>query len=157
MARCRTHPAVWLRCGCGRVCARQILALAKSRVLPMTGFGPGFNIDSHPEEGEMVVADGHEVAHHSWAHVPPAEQSREEEEADMIRANEAIERLTGRKARGKRSPSWALSDKTHDPLEKKGVEYDRDLKARDINHKTATHAATAQHVSAHPHGKSTRT
>lgn len=115
----------------GLIGARRILQLAKSRGLPMTWFIPGFTIDSHPEECEMVVEAGHEVAHHSWAHVPPAEQTREEEEADMVRANEAIERLSGKKARGYRSPSWDLSDNTLDLLEKHGFEYDSSLMAGD--------------------------
>ncbi len=70
-----------------------------------TWFIPGFTIESWPKECAAVVADGHEVAHHSWAHVPPANQTREQEEADLVRANNAITKLTGRKARGKMGPS----------------------------------------------------
>jgi peptidoglycan-N-acetylglucosamine deacetylase len=55
-----------------------------------------------------VVAAGHEIGHHSWAHIPNATQKRAEEEADLVRANESIVRLTGRKARGYRSPAWDL-------------------------------------------------
>ena len=59
-----------------------------------------------------MIAGGHEVAHHSWAHIPPATQTREQEEADLVRANDAIVGLSGRKARGYRSPSWDLSEHT---------------------------------------------
>ncbi len=78
-----------------------------------------------------MVADGHEVAHHSWAHIPPASQSREEEEADLVRANEAIARLTGRKARGYRSPSWDLSEHTIELLLAHGFQYDSSLMGAD--------------------------
>jgi len=78
-----------------------------------------------------VVQDGHEVAHHSWAHVPPAQQTRAEEEADLIRANEAVEKLTGRKARGYRSPSWDLSESTIDLLLAHGFRYDSSLMGAD--------------------------
>jgi peptidoglycan/xylan/chitin deacetylase (PgdA/CDA1 family) len=71
------------------------------------------------------------VAHHSWAHVPPAQQSREEEEADLVRANEAITRLTGRKPRGYRSPSWDLSESTIDLLLAHGFLYDSSLMGAD--------------------------
>src|SRR5262249_10118198 len=81
-----------------------------------TWFIPGFTIESWPRESEAVIAGGHEVAHHSWAHTPPAGQSRTEEEADLVRANEAIARLSGRRARGYRSPSWDLSEHTIDLL-----------------------------------------
>jgi len=111
--------------------ARRILDLAKSRGIPMTWFTPGFTIESHRAECDMVVEGGHEIAHHSWAHVPPAEQSRDEEEEDMLRANEAIEKLTGKKARGYRSPSWDLSENTLDLLEAQGFEYDSSLMAGD--------------------------
>jgi peptidoglycan-N-acetylglucosamine deacetylase len=78
-----------------------------------------------------VVADGHEIAHHSWAHIPPATQSRYEEEADLVRANAAIERLTGRKARGYRSPAWELSENTIDLLLTHGFRYDSSLMGAD--------------------------
>ena len=111
--------------------ARRILGLLKSRGIKATWFVPGFTIDSHPAACEAVVAGGHEIAHHSWAHIPPAQQSRDEEEADLIRANEAIARLTGRNARGYRSPSWDLSEHTIDLLLTHGFRYDLSLMGAD--------------------------
>ena len=67
---------------------------------------------------------GHEIGHHSWAHIPNANQTRDEEEADLVRANENIRKLTGRTARGYRSPSWDLSPHTIDLLLKHGFLYD---------------------------------
>jgi len=78
-----------------------------------------------------VVARGHEVAHHSWSHIPPATQTADEEEADLVRANEAIARLAGRKARGYRSPSWDLSEHTVDLLLRHGFQYDSSLMGAD--------------------------
>ena len=77
------------------------------------------------------MRDGHEVAHHSWAHIPPAQQTRAEEEADLVRANDAIVRLTGRKARGYRSPAWDLSENTIDLLLAHGFRYDSSLMGGD--------------------------
>ena len=74
---------------------------------------------------------GHEIGHHSWAHIPPANQTREEEEADLVRANENIRKLTGRKARGYRSPSWDLSAHTIDLLIEHGFDYDSSLMGSD--------------------------
>src|SRR3977135_2110214 len=115
----------------GLVGARRILALLKSSGIRATWFVPGFPIESHPRACEAVVQDGHEVAHHSWAHVPPAQQSGEEEEADLVRANDAIARLTGRKARGYRSPSWDLSESTIGLLLAHGFLYDSSLMGAD--------------------------
>jgi peptidoglycan-N-acetylglucosamine deacetylase len=131
IARGMTTPTPLSRGEFGLVGARRILALLKSFGLRATWFVPGFTIESHPRACEAVVQDGHEVAHHSWAHVPPAQQSREEEEADLVRANEAITRLTGRKARGYRSPSWDLSESTIDLLLAHGFLYDSSLMGAD--------------------------
>jgi len=131
IARGMTTPTPLSRGEFGLVGARRILALLKALGLRATWFVPGFTIESHPGTCEAVVQDGHEVAHHSWAHVPPAQQSREEEEADLVRANEAITRLTGRKARGYRSPSWDLSESTIDLLLAHGFLYDSSLMGAD--------------------------
>src|SRR5215510_9871856 len=93
IARGMTTPTPLSRGEFGLVGARRILALLKSQNIRATWFVPGFTIESHPKACEAVVEHGHEVAHHSWAHIPPAQQSREEEEADLVRANDAIARL----------------------------------------------------------------
>ena len=131
IARGLTTPTALSRGEFGARAAPRILAFLQSRGIRSTWFTPGFTIETYPDECEAVVKADHEVAHHSWAHVPPAEQSREQEEADMERANEAILRLTGRKARGYRSPSWDLSPNTIDLLVKHGFMYDSSLMGAD--------------------------
>jgi peptidoglycan/xylan/chitin deacetylase (PgdA/CDA1 family) len=131
IARGMTTPTPLSRGEFGLVGARRILALLKSSGIRATWFIPGFTIESHPGACDAVVRDGHEVAHHSWAHVPPAQQSRGEEEADLVRANDAIARLTGRKAHGYRSPSWDLSENTIDLLLAHGFLYDSSLMGAD--------------------------
>ena len=131
IARGMTSPTMLSRGEFGLIGAQRILALLKSHGIRATWFVPGFTIESHPRACEAVVRDGHEVAHHSWAHIPPAQQSREEEEADLVRANDAIARLTGHKACGYRSPSWDLSENTIDLLIAHGFVYDSSLMGAD--------------------------
>jgi peptidoglycan/xylan/chitin deacetylase (PgdA/CDA1 family) len=131
IARGMTTPTPLSRGEFGLVGAARILRLLKSFGIRATWFVPGFTIESHPRACEDVVGDGHEVAHHSWAHIPPAQQSRDEEEADLVRANDAILRLTGRMARGYRSPSWDLSESTIDLLLAHGFLYDSSLMGAD--------------------------
>src|SRR5436853_3173860 len=131
IARGMTSPTMLSRGEFGLIGAQRILALLKSHGIRATWFVPGFTIESHPRACEAVVRDGHEVAHHSWAHVSPAQQSRAEEEADLVRANDAIAALTGRKARGYRSPSWDLSENTIDLLLAHGFIYDSSLMGAD--------------------------
>jgi peptidoglycan/xylan/chitin deacetylase (PgdA/CDA1 family) len=131
IARGMTTPTPLSRGEFGAMASGRILDFLSERGIKATWFIPGFTIESWPRECAAVVEGGHEVAHHSWAHVPPAEQTRTEEEADLIRANEAIVRLTGRKARGYRSPSWDLSEHTIDLLLAHGFRYDSSLMGSD--------------------------
>jgi len=131
IARGMTTPTSLSRGEFGAIASRRILDFLKTRGISATWFIPGFTIESWPRECDAVVSEGHEIAHHSWAHVPPAAQTREQEEADLVRANEAIARLSGRKARGYRSPSWDLSDHTIDLLLTHGFFYDSSLMGSD--------------------------
>jgi len=131
IARGMTTPTPLSRGEFGAMASSRILRFLKQRDIKATWFIPGFTIESWPKECDAVVAAGHEVAHHSWAHIPPANQTREEEEADLIRANDAIKKLTGQAARGYRSPSWDLSEHTIDLLLQHGFVYDSSLMGSD--------------------------
>jgi peptidoglycan-N-acetylglucosamine deacetylase len=131
IARAMTTPTALSRGEFGLVGAHRILDLLRVHRIRATWFVPGFTIESHPRACEAVAAAGHEVAHHSWAHVPPAQQSRAEEETDLVRANKAIARLTGRNARGYRSPSWELSENTIELLLAHGFKYDSSMMGGD--------------------------
>jgi peptidoglycan-N-acetylglucosamine deacetylase len=131
IARGLTTPTALSRGEFGARASTRILAFLQSRGIRSTWFTPGFTIETYPGECVAVLKAGHEIAHHSWAHVPPANQSREQEEADMERATEAIRRLIGHTARGYRSPSWDLSPNTVDLLLKHGFLYDSSLMGAD--------------------------
>jgi peptidoglycan/xylan/chitin deacetylase (PgdA/CDA1 family) len=131
IARGMTTPTPLSRGEFGAMASGRILQFLKERGIKATWFVPGFTIESWPAESAAVAEAGHEIGHHSWAHIPPANQTREEEEADLVRANEAIARLTGKKPRGYRSPSWDLSAHTIDLLIKHGFVYDSSLMGAD--------------------------
>src|SRR5947199_6776427 len=69
IARGMTTPTPLSRGEFGLTGARRILALLKEHGIKATFFTPGFTIESHPGACEAVVEGGHEVAHHSWAHI----------------------------------------------------------------------------------------
>jgi len=131
IARGMTTPTPLSRGEFGATASGRILKFLKERGILATWFVPGFTIESWPRESAAVVEGGHEIGHHSWAHIPPANQTRQEEEADLVRANDNIVKLTGRKARGYRSPSWDLSAHTIDLLIKHGFLYDSSLMGAD--------------------------
>ncbi len=72
IARGMTSPTALSRGEFGLIGAQRILTLLKSHGIRATWFVPGFTIESHPRACEALLPDGHEVAHHSWAHIAPA-------------------------------------------------------------------------------------
>jgi len=131
IARGMTSPTPMSRGEFGSVAAPRILSLLAKYTIRSTWFIPGHTIESFPNEAEAVVAAGHEIAHHGWTHRPPASVNREEEEREIVRGNDAIMRLSGRRARGYRSPSWDLSAHTIELLERNGFLYDSSMMGND--------------------------
>jgi peptidoglycan-N-acetylglucosamine deacetylase len=127
----RVTPAMLWRGEYGaRVGVPRILELLDRHELPATFFVPGHTAESFPRETESILERGHELAHHSYSHVDPSEQSRDEERADMERAWQVLERL-GAAPRGFRSPSADLSPATLELLAEFGFLYDSSLMADD--------------------------
>ena len=113
-----------------RVGVPRVLELLRSHGLSATFFVPGHTVESFPHETEAILAAGHEVAHHSYAHVDPSGQTRAEEEADMERAWGALERI-GVTPLGFRTPSADLSESTLELVEARGFLYDSSLMTDD--------------------------
>ncbi len=132
VARGQTSPS-WISRGefGPRVGAPRLLALLGKYGIRSTWFIPGHTIETFPQACEQVCAAGHEIAHHGWTHRPPAGLTRDEEEAELVRGNEAIKRLSGRYARGYRSPSWDLSPHSIELFLKHGFVYDSSLMGDD--------------------------
>ena len=131
IARGLTSPSLLSRGEFGVIGAARLIELFKRYNIASTWFTPGFTIETYPAHAERVVAAGHEIAHHGWTHRPPATLSREDEEAELVRGNATIRKLTGRNARGYRSPSWDLSPHSIELLIKHGFDYDSSLMGGD--------------------------
>lgn len=104
----------------------RILDLLAEYRLPATFFVPGLTADLHPETVGAIVASSHEVAHHSYAHFAPVDQSEDEERRDFERALEALARL-GVEPAGYRCPGWEPSFRTPRLLAEYGLRYDSSL------------------------------
>jgi peptidoglycan/xylan/chitin deacetylase (PgdA/CDA1 family) len=109
----------------------RILKLLKEYGVTSSWYIPGHTIETYPDACARVAEAGYEIGHHGWTHRPPATLTREEEEEELVRANEAIRKLAGRKARGYRSPSWDLSPHSVELLLAHGFVYDSSMMGDD--------------------------
>jgi hypothetical protein len=87
----------------------RILSLLDRYRSQATWFVPGDTLETYPDICHHTHADGHELGNHGYLHEPPATLSREQEEAVLVRGNEAICRITGSEDRRYHSPSRDLS------------------------------------------------
>lgn len=95
IARGMTTPLPLSRGEFGVVGAQRIRKLLNRYGIKATWFIPGHTIESFPDACEAIHADGHEIGNHGWTHRSPLDLTRDEEEAELIRANGSIVALTG--------------------------------------------------------------
>jgi peptidoglycan-N-acetylglucosamine deacetylase len=114
-----------------RVGAPRLIALFAKYGIRTSWYVPGHTIETFPEAVGKVAEAGHEIGHHGWTHRPPASLTREQEEMELVRGNEAIKRITGKTARGYRSPSWDLSPHSIELMLKHGFDYDSSMMGDD--------------------------
>jgi peptidoglycan/xylan/chitin deacetylase (PgdA/CDA1 family) len=127
-----TTPAMLARGEYGaRVGVPRVLDLLRSHGISATFFIPGHTIDSFPEQVATILEAGHEVAHHSYAHVDPSTQTPDAERRDLERALDALDRI-GVQPLGYRSPSADMSAATLALLEAYDFRYDSSLMADDF-------------------------
>jgi peptidoglycan/xylan/chitin deacetylase (PgdA/CDA1 family) len=110
-----------------KVAVYRILNLLKSFGLPATFFIPGWVVDHHPDAVRAIVAGGHEIGHHGYTHVPPYEMEEDEERAALLRGIASIERASGRRPVGYRSPAWDFSPATLRLLSENGFLYSSNM------------------------------
>lgn len=116
----------------GRVGAERLLALLEKREIAATWFVPGHTLDTYPETARAIVEAGHEIGHHNYAHENPRTLTLAEEREAIERGLAAIERATGGRPAGYRSPSWDVSEHTLGLLVEYGFAYDSSLMAQDF-------------------------
>ncbi len=105
----------------------RVLDFLRARGLTITFFVVGQDAGRDEDRAALrAIADaGHEVGNHSFRHEPWLHLYGEAEiEAEIARAEEALEKATGRRPVGFRGPGFSLSAATLDVLARRGYEYD---------------------------------
>ncbi|WP_119419976.1 polysaccharide deacetylase family protein [Desertibaculum subflavum] len=131
IARGTVTPTAMSRGEFGTVAAPRLVDLLGAHGIRGSWFVPGHTLETFPEICRAIHQAGHEIGHHGWRHIAPASLDRAGEEAELTRANEAIRKLTGRFARGYRSPAWDLSPHTVELLLAHGFDYDSSMMGHD--------------------------
>lgn len=130
-SRTRVSTLSMLRYG-PQVAIPRILDTYRRFELKQTFFVPAWCIEQYPQTVDAIVKDGHEVGFHGYIHEAPNEMSRDEEHYWMQRSIDVIEKHTGKRPRGNRSPLYNYSEHTTDLLVEEKFLYDSSLMGDDI-------------------------
>ncbi|MDA3624697.1 polysaccharide deacetylase [Saccharopolyspora sp. WRP15-2] len=117
-----------------RVAVPKILALLAKYDVPASFFMPAVCALLRPEEAQTYVAAGHEVGIHGWIHERNALLPADDERELQLRSADALERVTGVRPVGIRTPSWDFSEHTLAITREMGLLYDSSLMADDEPH-----------------------
>jgi peptidoglycan-N-acetylglucosamine deacetylase len=114
-----------------RVGVPRILRLLDHHRVPVTFFVPAVSALIHPEEVPTCIAAGHEIALHGWIHEWNTVLDRATERDLLVRSIDVLERLSGARPTGIRTPSWDFSEHTLDLIREAKLTYDSSLMADD--------------------------
>jgi peptidoglycan-N-acetylglucosamine deacetylase len=112
-----------------RVGVPRILKILRKYDVRATFFVPAVSALLHPDEQRQVVAEGHEVGVHGWIHELNSVLPCEAERDLMLRSADALEKITGVRPVGLRTPSWDFSPNTLAIEKEMGLAYDSSLMA----------------------------
>ena len=87
-----------------------ILQTLREAGVKATFFVVGWTAETHQDRAEMILREGHEIAHHSYSHswIDPAYPDKEVEE--MEKGLDALKRCLGVVPKGYRSPAGETSE-----------------------------------------------
>ena len=86
----------------------RILALLNEHDARATFFTLGWIADRYPQLVRRIVAGGHELASHGYAHLRATDQDLAEFSSDVSRAKRVLEDIGGVEVKGDRAPSFSI-------------------------------------------------
>jgi peptidoglycan/xylan/chitin deacetylase (PgdA/CDA1 family) len=112
-----------------RVGVPRILDLLRKYDAPATFYVPAVVALLYPDEQKRIVSSGHEIGIHGWIHELNSLLKGEDERELMFRSADALEKITGIRPVGIRTPSWDFSPETMKIIIDLGLAYDSSLMA----------------------------
>src|SRR5689334_16707413 len=107
----------------------RILSVLEKFGVKASFFVPAVTALLYPDEQRRVVAEGHEVGIHGWIHERNSELPYTNERDLQFRSAEVLEKITGARPVGIRTPSWDFSPNTLAITKEMGLLYDSSLMA----------------------------
>jgi peptidoglycan/xylan/chitin deacetylase (PgdA/CDA1 family) len=107
----------------------RILDVLKKFDVKASFFVPAVTALLYPEEQRRVVAEGHEIGIHGWIHERNSELPYPAERDLQYRSADVLEKVTGARPVGIRTPSWDFSPNTLAITKEMGLLYDSSLMA----------------------------
>ncbi|AKH80986.1 polysaccharide deacetylase [Streptomyces sp. CNQ-509] len=114
----------------------RLLRLLDEEAVPATFFVPGWVAEHHPGLTAAILEQGHEVAHHTYAHRPPVEMTDDEQRADFTRALEVFA-AQDVPVEGFRAANWQSNETTCRLVAEHGL-YDSSLMGHDRPYRVTT-------------------
>jgi peptidoglycan/xylan/chitin deacetylase (PgdA/CDA1 family) len=109
----------------------RILEILKRQSVPASFYVPAVVALLYPDEQRRVVAEGHEVGIHGWIHERNSVLPLDAERDLQMRSADTLEKVTGVRPVGIRTPSWDFSPNTLAITRDMGLEYDSSMMADD--------------------------
>jgi peptidoglycan/xylan/chitin deacetylase (PgdA/CDA1 family) len=109
----------------------RIVAILEKANVPASFFVPAVSALLHSEQQALAVLKGHEVGLHGWIHELNNKLPPNAERDLLMRSSDVLEKITGARPRGLRTPSWDFSDDTLRIAREMGLLYDSSLMADD--------------------------
>src|SRR5207244_9583115 len=110
-----------------RVGVPRILKLLDRYGVKASFYVPAVTALIHPEEQRRIVAEGHEIGIHGWIHELNSVLPYEAERDLMLRSADVLEKVSGVRPVGLRTPSWDFSWNTLSIEAEMGLLYDSSL------------------------------
>jgi peptidoglycan/xylan/chitin deacetylase (PgdA/CDA1 family) len=89
----------------------RLLDLLRAEGVRATFYVIGRNVEKYPDIARRIVAEGHEIANHTWSHPAMPSLGAGRLSQEIRSTSEVIERVTGRRPRNLRPPYGAINDR----------------------------------------------
>jgi peptidoglycan/xylan/chitin deacetylase (PgdA/CDA1 family) len=107
----------------------RLLELFNKKNITCSWFIPGHTLETFPEDMAKIRDAGHEIGLHGYTHEYPADLSREQFEAVLVKTIDILTKFCGARPKGFVAPAWRNHPNQIELLEKYGIDYGKEQPA----------------------------